>query len=98
MNVQAGRRVRQWLEPRSPEDQADIDEAANEYLAAAGLPARPAEFDWFIRRPAGYSRPTSYCDAISTRINETAANSPVEVLAEARRAIKAIDEFDGSSA
>lgn len=93
VTMQVGRRVRRWTEPRSVSDQNDIDEAANEYLAAAGLPARPAGFDWFIRKPTGFSGAVTFHDTVSARINETAAVSPTEVLAETRRAIKAIDDL-----
>jgi hypothetical protein len=93
VTMQVGRRVRRWTEPRSMSDQDDIDEATNEYLAAAGLPVRPSGYDWFIRKPDGLSRAVTFYDAVSTRINESAAVSPAEVFAEALRAIEAIDEL-----
>lgn len=94
VTVQVSRRVRRWTEPRSVNDQTDIDEAANEYLAAAGLPARPAGFDWFVRTSSGFSSAATFYDAVSAQINETAAVSPAEVFAQARRAIKALDDLN----
>ncbi|MFI2646112.1 DUF5956 family protein [Micromonospora fulviviridis] len=37
--------------PRTPEDQAIIDEAANSYLRDGGLPERPTGYRWFQRLP-----------------------------------------------
>lgn len=91
VTTRSGRRVRRWTEPRSIDDQNEINDAANEYLVAAGLPARPAGFDWFIRKPTGFTTVATYCDTISALINETDAVSPAEVLAEARRVIASID-------
>jgi hypothetical protein len=91
--MQICRPVRRWTEPRTVSDQDDIDEAANEYLATAGLPVRPVGYDWFIRKPDGLSSAVTYYDTVSTRINETTAISPAEVSAEARRVIEAIDDL-----
>jgi hypothetical protein len=41
------------VEPRSDEDWAIIDEAANSYLADAGVPPRPRGFRWYLRLSEG---------------------------------------------
>lgn len=93
VTTQGGRRLRRWAEPRSVGDQSDIDEAADDHLAAAGLPARPAGYEWSVRTLNGFSTAASFYDAVSARINESAAVSSAEVLAEAQRPIKAIDDL-----
>jgi hypothetical protein len=39
--------------PRTEADQDIIEETVNEYLAEAGVPARPRGFSWHLRVPAG---------------------------------------------
>lgn len=52
-------RIRNGVETRElvPFTQADrdyIDDDNNEYLQAAGIPARPSGFDWYLRVPPGW--------------------------------------------
>ncbi|MFG1950818.1 DUF5956 family protein [Micromonospora sp. NPDC048830] len=44
---------RTFRTPRTSEDQAIIDEAANSYLHDLGLPERPTGYRWFQRLPDG---------------------------------------------
>ncbi|WP_229397726.1 DUF5956 family protein [Micromonospora okii] len=44
---------RTFFEPRTADDQAIIDEAANSYLHDVGLPQQPTGYRWFQRLPDG---------------------------------------------
>ncbi|MFB9165404.1 DUF5956 family protein [Arthrobacter psychrochitiniphilus] len=54
--------------PFTPEDRCTIEDSVNEYLLAAGIPARPSGFDWFLRVPTGWPEGLSLADELAARI------------------------------
>lgn len=46
---------RHFQEPRTAEDQEQIDEFVNEFLEMTGVPARPSGFLWLLRPQPGWT-------------------------------------------
>ncbi|WP_193612276.1 DUF5956 family protein [Nocardioides lijunqiniae] len=42
-----------WTRPRTPQEQADVDDDLDHLLADAGVPARPRGRRWYLRLPPG---------------------------------------------
>lgn len=55
--------------PFTPADRAIIENSIDEYLAEAGIPARPRGWDWLIRLPNGYASGTILFDRIDAELN-----------------------------
>lgn len=70
--------------PFTPEDQFLVDEAIDEYLREADVPARPRGYDWWIHVPTGETDVQE--DAFWSQLNlaildeEPLSNSPRDVL------------------
>lgn len=61
---------------RNAEDQDDIDNAIEDYLADAGLPLRPRGFRWFIEVPPGIADAEAFRRAINRRFAELTDQHP----------------------
>ncbi|MDJ0311962.1 DUF5956 family protein [Arthrobacter sp. H35-D1] len=88
--------VHDGVEPRTVEpfaegDRRSVDESVNEFLLEAGVPARPAGFDWFMRIPEGWPAGLSVADELSSQITRSWENDthPEALLPLFERAVQA---------
>lgn len=56
------------VEPFMDTDRLMVDEVVNTFLLDAGVPARPAGFDWFLRVPEGWPAGLSLVDELASQI------------------------------
>lgn len=61
---------------RNAEDQESIDEAVEEYLADAGLPARPRGCRWFLAVPPGVADAPGFWRTVNRRFDELTGRQP----------------------
>ncbi|WP_335986950.1 DUF5956 family protein [Glycomyces sp. MUSA5-2] len=75
-------------EPRTHEDQRDIDDAIDEHLAEAGLEPRPRGYRWFLQTPPGTDDATAFWRHLNRTFADLASSAPDP--AEAFQALQAI--------
>ncbi|MGC4771548.1 DUF5956 family protein [Micromonospora sp. DT44] len=76
--------------PRTADDQATIDEAANSYLRDVGLPQRPTGYRWFQRLP-GDITVTDIDEAVYAAVKDLPRDHhPAEAVPAIRAALKGL--------
>jgi hypothetical protein len=71
-----GGMTEQFEGPFTEDDRQAVDDSVNEYLADAGLPARPPGYRWFIRVPEAYDSAHAFHHDIHKAINQAPAPTP----------------------
>ena len=76
---------------RLARNRSSVDESVNEFRLAAGVPARPSGFDWFLRVPDGWPAGLSLADELSSQITRAWENGthPATLVPIFERAVKA---------
>ena len=57
-----------WLEARTEADQEAIDDDIGLHLSAAGAPARPGGFRWFLELPSGFRTGDEFLAAVNAAV------------------------------
>ncbi|GAA2305019.1 hypothetical protein GCM10009853_072600 [Glycomyces scopariae] len=81
-------RTRTTREPRTVEDQRDIDDAIDEHLAEASLQPRPRGYRWFLQAPPGIDDAKAFWRHLNRTFADLTSIAPDP--AEAFQALQAI--------